>query len=192
MSPEEARAVRAKTYAMLMSDKILRASEAAELLSITTSDLNELCDQRRLGFLDFSPKQTGHKASRRFYTKYICKYLAGLIWNREPGRVYFITNGKYVKTGYTQNVEKRLAALQTAHHLALRVYAVIENTIPLDERRLHEPFSSLRVNGEWFRFTRSIKAFVEPRQKRDAALEERAMIYLPKLSQEEFAEIIGG
>lgn len=68
------------------------------------------------------------------------------------GWVYFIQAGKYIKIGYTSrpDVAERLAALQTANPVELRLLAAVPGD-PTLERLLHRLFGNYRVRGEWFR-----------------------------------------
>lgn len=55
-----------------------------------------------------------------------------------------------VKIGFTSTgVRGRLASLQTGSPYPLGIYAYVEGTLAL-ERALHEAFSPLRLQGEWF------------------------------------------
>lgn len=60
------------------------------------------------------------------------------------------TDGGPVKIGKARSVEKRLAALQTAHPYKLTVIATIQNGGREMERKLHRRFADRRLNGEWF------------------------------------------
>lgn len=65
--------------------------------------------------------------------------------------IYFITDGEFVKIGYTDNEDlaPRLAALQTANARELRVVGTIPGGADV-EATLHRVFGALRVRGEWF------------------------------------------
>lgn len=66
--------------------------------------------------------------------------------------IYFITNGNFIKIGYTKNdVKKRLKQLQTSSPDTLYLLGYEEGDIN-KEKSLHALFSSdrIRSNGEWF------------------------------------------
>jgi hypothetical protein len=73
--------------------------------------------------------------------------------NIPTGQVYFIAclPMRAVKIGYTrQGVLNRLSALQTGCPAPLKLYGYFPGSLD-DERRLHEAFGPLRIQGEWFR-----------------------------------------
>ena len=57
-----------------------------------------------------------------------------------------------VKLGRAQNVEERLAALQTGCPVELRVFGRRQD-ISCAEGELHRRFARSRLHGEWFRFS---------------------------------------
>lgn len=74
-------------------------------------------------------------------------------------RVYFIRHGSAVKIGYSTDVHKRKASLQTASPGRLELLG----TMPADrakEREIHQLFHSLRLGGEWFSYTEKLKRFI--------------------------------
>jgi len=70
------------------------------------------------------------------------------------GCVYFITDGKYIKIGYTYNLPDRLSSLQTSN---VKELSVVRSIICLNpesfEEQLHMKFTDKRVRGEWFKLT---------------------------------------
>lgn len=68
--------------------------------------------------------------------------------------VYFIQGGKDgpVKIGVAEDIADRLAGLQTGHWCELSVIRTLEGG-PLLERWLHRFYGSLRLRGEWFRYS---------------------------------------
>ncbi len=77
------------------------------------------------------------------------------------GFVYFIRAGEAgpVKIGFSRSVQTRLAALQTAHHERLVLVAKHMGTIET-ERELHQRFTHLRLEGEWFRVEADLLAYI--------------------------------
>lgn len=68
--------------------------------------------------------------------------------------IYFITDGEYVKIGFTSgsDVDNRLNALQIGNARKLTLLATIEGGRE-SELALHSVFEGLRVRGEWFKLT---------------------------------------
>lgn len=85
-------------------------------------------------------------------------------WMLVPRRggfcVYFVRAGEHVKIGVTKDVGERLDSLRTgcAHRLTLLAAILGDSTL---ERALHERFSHLRGEGEWFRAAPDLIAFVD-------------------------------
>lgn len=75
--------------------------------------------------------------------------------------VYFITCRElgFVKIGIAYNPFARLATLQTAFPLDLRVEALFQGA-GKREREFHKQFAEHRVRGEWFRACPAIEALI--------------------------------
>jgi hypothetical protein len=63
---------------------------------------------------------------------------------------YFISDGEFVKIGYSARPKDRLNTLQGQIGRELRILAQYPGTI-WTEHQLHSEFRTLRVHGEWFR-----------------------------------------
>ena len=70
---------------------------------------------------------------------------------------YFIFDGSLVKIGRSQNPNKRLQSLQTAHHRPLTLLLELEGD---RENELHQRFHAHRRQGEWFDYAEEIKSFL--------------------------------
>jgi hypothetical protein len=78
----------------------------------------------------------------------------------EPtGHVYFIRSGAGIKIGFTDNIFMRMSALLNAHPRRLALLAMIPGT-RTEEGELHRMFAEDRMEGEWFRPSRRLRAFV--------------------------------
>lgn len=65
--------------------------------------------------------------------------------------VYFIAMGDWTKIGKSNDVQKRMANLQSASPVKLHLMASIPTTQPLKlEAGLHEHLKQYRLGGEWF------------------------------------------
>lgn len=63
------------------------------------------------------------------------------------------TNGCKQKIGFSENVEKRLATLQTGNPDKLFIHhteAVPKDRVRLLERKIHKELRHQRLEGEWF------------------------------------------
>ena len=82
----------------------------------------------------------------------------------EVGQIYFLEteNGQFVKIGYSKNVIVRLSQLGTLRpgSFAIKALGSVPGTLAI-ERWLHERFSDDRDNGEWFRKSTRLSAFIE-------------------------------
>lgn len=76
--------------------------------------------------------------------------------------IYFITDTKNVKIGYTKkSIKKRLKQLQTSCADKLYILGWMDGDIE-DEKKLHKVFSNnrIRYNGEWFSVTDELVDYI--------------------------------
>lgn len=78
---------------------------------------------------------------------------------KEGSCVYFAEADGRVKIGWSKKVASRVAQLQTANAVPLRLLGVIPGGRAL-ERQLHERFAPARLSGEWFEATPDLLAYV--------------------------------
>lgn len=67
----------------------------------------------------------------------------------DEGVVYFVSDGEFVKIGFTCNLKTRLSTLQTMSPRPLEVLKVISGPQTL-EKEIHKKFRHFHVHGEWF------------------------------------------
>ena len=80
--------------------------------------------------------------------------------------VYFILHGtKRVKIGFSIQVDKRLANIQTGLPGKARILYVTPGDMEL-EKRLHQLFAEDRVSGEWFFYSPAIRVWIEADKSR--------------------------
>ncbi len=80
---------------------------------------------------------------------------------KQPGFVYFLECGGFIKIGYTRrSAEERIADMSTANPLPISLLATMKAS-PRDEKFLHARFAELRVQGEWFKKERALLLFIE-------------------------------
>jgi hypothetical protein len=78
------------------------------------------------------------------------------------GGVYFVgAEEGPVKIGFSRDFHRRLAALQAASPVELRLLAVIVDASPVIERNYHSRFGRHRLHGEWFERSPEIMAEIE-------------------------------
>ena len=83
------------------------------------------------------------------------------------GSVYFIQGEvtKLIKIGYTNDVQKRLKALQQSEELTL--LKQIDEVTRAYETELHQRFSQFCARGEWFRPKKELLDFIHKGDKDD-------------------------
>ena len=82
-------------------------------------------------------------------------------WDAPGSKVYFVSgDDQFIKIGFTTDLKKRIASLNTASPRALRVRLVLDGSLEL-EQELHTKFSRYRANGEWFHFSEEIRQYIE-------------------------------
>lgn len=77
--------------------------------------------------------------------------------------IYFISNGNFVKIGYTASVKARIKKMLTDTPFDL-VALHVEAGTRADEKRLHKMFKHLRVKREWFKMSDDISLYIESRK----------------------------
>jgi Meiotically up-regulated gene 113 len=109
-------------------------------------------------------KSAGHKIRRRHLTddpevEAALGVLRDARGQRQgnKGYVYCISDGEYLKIGFSTNPQARVAELQTGNARKLTIVGTIEGTLE-DEAALHQEFISDNVLAEWFKNTPSIVA----------------------------------
>ena len=84
---------------------------------------------------------------------------------QREGDVYFVQSGSDgpIKIGWSQDVARRIAELQTANAHALVLLGTVPGTME-DEATIHVHFAHLRMEAEWFRNSSEIHAFLRERR----------------------------
>jgi hypothetical protein len=79
---------------------------------------------------------------------------------RESERVvYFIYNNQHIKIGCSKNPHKRMKQLQTSSPQRLILLGYVHGDKKL-ERELHDKFSHLHVNLEWFNVNSELVRYI--------------------------------
>jgi hypothetical protein len=76
------------------------------------------------------------------------------------GHVYVIGFADYVKIGWSEHVEERLFDIQKHAPEKLVLYTVLAAK-KATEHKLHRRFNGMRLHGEWFALTYSLKGWIE-------------------------------
>lgn len=77
-------------------------------------------------------------------------------------KIYFLTDGNYIKIGYTaQDIKKRIRQLNTGSAHKIHLLGWIQGD-KQTEKELHKRFSNdrVRVSGEWFAPTQNLIQFI--------------------------------
>ena len=76
--------------------------------------------------------------------------------------IYVIGNKEHniCKIGFTNNVFKRIRSIQTGCPFPLEIFCVIHGSMET-EKKLHEKYKDLRLNGEWFKYQNPLKNSIE-------------------------------
>lgn len=104
--------------------------------------------------------EKGQPKERDFAKQYLIRYSQMLtVPTSSASWVYFIKSGPWIKIGVSDNVDARLASLQTANPVKLELLAKIGCASKSEafaiEKKLHSSLRSYRAEGEWF-FGRAI------------------------------------
>ena len=86
-------------------------------------------------------------------------------------KVYFISDGKNVKIGFTKSsVFKRVKQLSTGSATKLYVLGYIRGTKAL-EKELHIKFGNERLNLEWFKATDELLRYINDNNLLDVSIQ---------------------
>lgn len=80
---------------------------------------------------------------------------------RQPpvGYVYFMYSAGFIKVGYSETPQLRHLALSRGSAFRVHLLHVLPGSREL-ERDFHAKFADDRQNGEWFRFSAAVRAFL--------------------------------
>ena len=78
----------------------------------------------------------------------------------DPGYVYFMEMGEFIKIGYSTWPPHRRDALQSSNPYDIRILAAFPGELQ-NEQDLHQVFKHLRHRNEWFRKSPGLLAFIE-------------------------------
>lgn len=83
------------------------------------------------------------------------------------GFVYFVSDGRAIKIGFSERPDKRLTGLQVNTPNTLTILATVPAAV-MDELSVQRRFEHLRVRGEWFRMEPELLEFIEAvKQRKD-------------------------
>lgn len=101
----------------------------------------------------------GHQARRKPVPKAARTVYAASHYKRyrHPEITYFIECQGFVKIGRTKNISRRMIVFATSNPFALKLLG----TCSIGESQLHQQFSHLRHQGEWFHATDELLQYIE-------------------------------
>lgn len=110
--------------------------------------------------------------------------------NDQKRNVYFIeaVGLDLIKIGFARNVSQRLADLQSASPVELRLLGIMSSCGVVTEREIHRTLASHRVRGEWFSRCKKIEEFLK-RLERPLSEDERLEYFLGPTTEEQQASI---
>ncbi len=156
----------------------ISANEVIERLSAQIKDIakaGELAGDGRASMQDVYDAIDKCRSSDCGAAHMIAVYdaiLAGALLNRETlgaltkqsedvASVYFIVRDDgLVKIGYSHDPENRIFQLRQQYRCGMKILSAIKGARKL-EQKLHARFASSRVEGEWFRPTSDLMAFID-------------------------------
>lgn len=116
--------------------------------------------------------------------------------------LYFLSDGEYVKIGFSDNVKGRIPDIQVSNPKDLSVELVIDGDYAL-EQKIHNDLRKYHVRGEWFSYSEVVKGYIDKLKSGDLRWslgllnQERELNALKKarvkarLSLEDVAQILG-
>ena len=148
-------------------EPLINARDAAELLGCNERTVKRLADEKKIPAMRIGNRWRFLASMLEAWNAGAKPELLQYVEPRppEPRRyVYVIAAGPFVKIGIADNVERRMASIQTGCpypcniiHSALVMAAIASGV----EGDLHQQFSHKRTSGEWFRLTkRELKAVI--------------------------------
>jgi len=77
--------------------------------------------------------------------------------------VYFFqsTGSKMVKIGKTFDLQRRQNTIENSHGYAVKLLKAIRVPDESHERAIHKQFKHIRLKGEWFKFTKELREYIE-------------------------------
>lgn len=78
---------------------------------------------------------------------------------RQPGFVYFVSDGQFVKIGWTADWRQRMTTIQSANPNKLQILAVCRGST-YRELALHRRFEKHHTQGEWHRLDQEIRDYI--------------------------------
>lgn len=77
----------------------------------------------------------------------------------QPGDIYFVSSGQFIKIGYTTDIVARIRTLQNGSPSRLVLLGIMPGTMR-EEAALHAKFTNAKVHGEWFRATSRLRGWI--------------------------------
>lgn len=75
--------------------------------------------------------------------------------------IYFIAIPGYIKIGMSKNPQRRIYGMQTASPEQIETIAIVPERRDLTESIIHQRFTHLRKNREWFADCPELRQFIE-------------------------------
>lgn len=73
--------------------------------------------------------------------------------------IYFLSDGEHVKIGFSDDVKKTVAHIQTSNPKKLSVELIIDGDYAF-EQKIHNDLKEFSVKGEWFYYSDSVREYI--------------------------------
>jgi hypothetical protein len=139
---------------VILNEVMITKEDAAARCGITSKQFDALVKE---GIFPKPAPGGRHWNRKRLYE---CLKIRKLLTDKvEPGWVYFMEMGDFVKIGWSAWPKARRDALQTANPYDIKILGAFPGCLG-NELDLHEIFKHLRTRGEWFRKSPGLLAYI--------------------------------
>lgn len=99
--------------------------------------------------------------------------------------IYAIQSGDFVKIGFSASPSSRLKAIKTYSPMGCSIIGLMDGTTT-DEREIHQKFSGLQTQGEWFKLNSELRDWISknmiPPKDQPLEMKPKRKSSLPKKS----------
>lgn len=88
---------------------------------------------------------------------------------RDPGYIYFVKSGDFIKIGYSRSLAARFHKLRTDAPVELELLHIEGGSVK-QEKCFHRHFAAIRSHGEWFHCKPELLTFIDQRKQLGVAV----------------------
>ena len=144
----------AKRAAPVVNPLLIGKDEAVARCGITAKQFDALVKEGV-----FPPRLPGSRVWNRKQLYEWIEVAKMRTFKVEPGWVYFMEMGDFIKIGWSTWPQNRRDALQAANPYDIIILGAFPGGIE-NEAHLHQVFAPLRTRGEWFRKSPGLLAYI--------------------------------